>query len=383
MHKVYARGEGLFDNLFTWIQLFIDIFRDGLGDPLSLEVLLPHSGLEREKIIKEIDAIALYHYKMKLAHETKVRRKFVRSQGEGKSDADAEDEAAALLVNGIVDELSLGELAQGQAEELDAEFTSSSEESDSDDSEDEDDTDSDDYETASGNDSAESSRTQEDRPPIPPPKPISRASTLPASPLSSPSQVALSRDGAHRHPGHHHHHHHDPQNQDRRGRDEARASPKEGQSGLQRLRSRSRSISALKSMFTSKSASDAPPVPPLPPNQDQLPYTPRTPTMTTTPASPSSPASSHSQALSPQVRARAQSTLQSPSPLSARSSQESQRRRPIRASPASGTSKKRKPKSAFDLKQPELQEIPNLLPLFIELVSDNFLEESRRLNFST
>ncbi|KZT05522.1 uncharacterized protein LAESUDRAFT_726785 [Laetiporus sulphureus 93-53] len=125
VHKVHSKGEGLFTNLMRWIERFLTLMRDGLGDRVSMEFLLPHIGGEREEIVKEIDAVALYHYKLKVAYEDKVRRRFGRTQG--MNDADAEDEVAAEMVNGVMKDLSFGELVQGEADDLAAEDTDSDE----------------------------------------------------------------------------------------------------------------------------------------------------------------------------------------------------------------------------------------------------------------
>ncbi|KAF9009065.1 hypothetical protein BDQ17DRAFT_1539434 [Cyathus striatus] len=125
VHKVHSKGEGLFDSLMHWIELFLTVIREGLGDPISLEALLPHTGKERSDILQEVDKVALYHYKMKVMYEDKLRRRFGRAQGNGKrpTDADAEDEATQALVNGVVGEISFGELVQGDAFDVAAEDT--------------------------------------------------------------------------------------------------------------------------------------------------------------------------------------------------------------------------------------------------------------------
>ncbi len=129
VHKVHSKGEGLFDSLMRWIEQFLTLMRDGLGDRVSLEFLLPHTGQERLDIMKEVDAVARYHYSMKVAYEAKVRRRFGRTQGH--SDADAEDEEAAAMVNGVVRDLSFGELVKGDADELAAQDTDEEEDSSS------------------------------------------------------------------------------------------------------------------------------------------------------------------------------------------------------------------------------------------------------------
>ncbi|KAI0092424.1 hypothetical protein BDY19DRAFT_924281 [Irpex rosettiformis] len=143
VHKVHSKGEGLFDSLMQWIERFLTLMREGLGEPISLEFLLPHTGQERQDIMQEVDAVARYHYLLKVAYEDKVRRRFGRSQGQ--SEADAEDEAAAEMVNGIVSDLSFGDLVKGDADELAAEADDDEEDSDSDsESDDEEDSDEDD-----------------------------------------------------------------------------------------------------------------------------------------------------------------------------------------------------------------------------------------------
>lgn len=119
VHKVHSKGEGLFGSLMRWIELYLTLIREGLGQPISLEFLLPHTGKERADILREVDEIARYHYKLKLAHEAKLRRRFVRTQGH--QDADAEDEATAALVNDVVQDLSFNELMRGEADDYAAE----------------------------------------------------------------------------------------------------------------------------------------------------------------------------------------------------------------------------------------------------------------------
>jgi hypothetical protein len=162
VYKVHSRGGTLFDNLMKWIELFLTIVRDGIGDKTSVEFLLPHVGEEREAIMKEIDEVAIYHYKLKLAHEDKLRRRFGRTQKQG--DADAEDEAAAALVQGVVNDISFGDLIDGDAEDLAAEASASDDSSDyssSDEHDSDEESDDDDSEQSNG----------ADKPPSPPPKP--------------------------------------------------------------------------------------------------------------------------------------------------------------------------------------------------------------------
>ena len=217
VHKVHSKGEGLFESLMRWIELFLTLMRDGVGDRISLEFLLPHTGPEREDIIREVDAVALYHYKLKVAYEAKLRKRFGRTQG--MNDADAEDEATAQLVNGVVRDLSFGDVVEGDADDLAAqedadEDDDSSDEyesgsgTSSDDSEDEDSDDDDDdaSEGSSGGSETERDGTPHpDRarnssqrlPPAPPPPAHSRSHTIAhppsrrrhPSPSPSPSQA--------------------------------------------------------------------------------------------------------------------------------------------------------------------------------------------------
>ncbi|OCB84820.1 hypothetical protein A7U60_g8040 [Sanghuangporus baumii] len=314
VHKVHSKGEGLFDSLMKWIQLFISVFRDGFGEKISLEFLLPYSGPERVALMKEVDEVAVYHYKLKLAHEEKLRRRFGRAQGQ--SEADAEDEFAQQLVDGVVHDLSFGELVRGDVEEMGAAM--SDVDNSSDDSDDSDDFDEED-ETSSEETTTESESTPEDAPPVPPPKPISRSSTYDHSPQSESYSHQLVQPRPDTLSPHHSHHSSYPQ--DQRGRVSEQGSP------VRKVRSRS-SIGSLKSMFSRSGPNpDAPPVPPLP---SYLP-----------------------QSLQPKPLP--------PSPLSAGTPGQPARRRtpPLRV---------RKRKGAMVLQPPELTEIPKLLPLFIEIM---------------
>lgn len=330
VHKVHSKGEGLFDSLMKWIQLYLTLVREGLGEKISLEYLLPHAGQDRVDVLKEVDEVALYHYKLKLAHEDKLRRRFGKTQGQ--SDADAEDEATQMLINGVVHDLSFGELLRGDVDEIAA---AESEEDESSEEEE----DSSEYETASESGSEEESSgdgaSRLQSPPPPPPKPISRSSTI-----SHPPQSPIVH--------HHSNRHTSVQNSVHRART-AHSHQERGRVDTQndsrtlRPRSRSRSISALKAVF-SKSSVDAPPVPPLP---GQF---------------PSSPLSKPLP----------------PSPLSGRSSQDSQAKSQRRRLPTPRPHRKRKDKNAFGLKQPDLKHIPNLLPVFVEIVSVYSLEANFR-----
>ncbi|KAG8937113.1 hypothetical protein FRC02_006313 [Tulasnella sp. 418] len=217
VHNVQSKGEGLFDSLMKWVELFITFVREGLGSQVSLEFMLPHTGKERGDIMKEVDAVALYHYKLKVAHEEKVRRKFGSGRGSGATQA--EQEAAQALVDGVVSELSFGELVEGDANEL-AEEDESDEDSDSSgeyytDSSEEETTESEDDENHTHHTSStsvfdetsprlkNSDNTHDDSPPPPPPKDVpSRHIRRQASATSTP--LPPSPHDA----GYHHHQHH-------------------------------------------------------------------------------------------------------------------------------------------------------------------------------
>ena len=151
-----------------WIELFLTLTRDGLGHPISLEFILPHAGEDRESIMKEIDEVALYHYKLKVAYEEKVRRRFGRA--EAQSLADQDDEAAQELVNGVVRELSFGELVKGDANDIAAE-------------ESDEETDSEEEEDTTEESSEESSASDTPPPPLP-----QRRPRLPNSPQHPPQR---------------------------------------------------------------------------------------------------------------------------------------------------------------------------------------------------
>ncbi|KAH7914336.1 hypothetical protein BJ138DRAFT_1144066 [Hygrophoropsis aurantiaca] len=158
VHKVHSKGEGLFESLMRWIELFLTVVREGLGDPISLEYILPHVGDERKNILAEVDAVTLYHYKLKVAYEDKVRRRFGKAQGH--HDADAEDEATQALVHDVVAEINFGELVHGDADALAAE-----------ESDDESDEDSSEYETDSSGSYEDESSEEGVEPNSTPPRP--------------------------------------------------------------------------------------------------------------------------------------------------------------------------------------------------------------------
>ncbi|KAF8076412.1 hypothetical protein FPV67DRAFT_1407785 [Lyophyllum atratum] len=331
VHKVHSKGENLFDGLMRWIELFLTIVREGLGPPLSLEFLLPHSGKPRDDILAEVDKVALYHYRLKVAYEGKIRRRFGRMQERGR-DVDIEDDAAQELVNGVVGEINFGELIQGDADDLAAEETDeSSDEYDDDDSTDLDSGSTEDSDEGDSGSSEESS-SEEERP--------SRSLSQPA-----PNHKALTSS----------------RSQTLKGSQPPLSFPP---SPAPLPRKRSLSLRGPKGLLSRRSE-DIPPVPALPP-------TPRgtTPDFASKPLppSPSSPSSSKLSHEPPSNHDRDSESgrgHESPSGQSRDS-----------------TPSRKKKKKAQSLKPPELQHIPQLLPLFIEMVR-RFLTLFRGLYIST
>ncbi|KAJ6485044.1 hypothetical protein C8R47DRAFT_980506 [Mycena vitilis] len=171
VHKVHSKGEGLFDSLMRWIELFLTVVREGLGDPVSLEFLLPHTGQERQDILMEVDKVATYHYKLKVLYEDKLRRRFGKVQANVmQNDADAEDEATKALVDGVAEEINFGELIQGDAVDLAAEETDEDDEESSDVESSGTDDDSESDEESTEESSEESAERKKTPRPIPPPE---------------------------------------------------------------------------------------------------------------------------------------------------------------------------------------------------------------------
>ncbi|KAF8897555.1 hypothetical protein BD779DRAFT_1491491 [Infundibulicybe gibba] len=307
VHKVHSKGEGLFDSLMRWIELFLTFVREGLGAPISLEFLLPHTGKERTDILAEVDRVALYHYKLKVLYEDKLRRRFGRAQGGqgAHNEADAEDDATQALVNGIVGEISFGELVQGEADDLAAEETDESEESSE-------------YESATDDDETSEESEEEssqESPPTPEKKRIRSASIF----VNAPPNIR---------------------------RDTAPPPPTPPIT-----RKHSFSLRVSRSMNFSKSQNnntpsparlshDVPPVPPLPAQSKSL-----------------HAALSKPLPPSPVDMMRAPTTPSMSSPLHQRPSP-----------PVSPPKAKPKPKKPETLSPPQLQHIPQLLPVFTEMM---------------
>ncbi|KAI9513207.1 hypothetical protein F5148DRAFT_281422 [Russula earlei] len=379
VHKVHTKGEGLFSGLMRWIELFLDVVREGLGEPISLEFILPHTGDERRGIMEEIDQVALYHYKLKVAHESKLRRRFGRA---GSAGTNGDDEATREIVNGFVRDVSFGDLmradmlAAEEEEESDDSYESSSEfESASGDSE-----------TGSEEESGENTsrpviqlrtapstpslpsaaaprRAQQQRS-FPSPQPSVPQSNLAFPPSSKSASPSPAPPLAH--------------------------SPSAASAGT-RLRKLSQTLRKTRSM-TFDSARQAlsktnnaeasapstppplPPVPPLPPSvarsRSTAPSKPLPP-----PPPPSPPAATRAPRARRQTQSSSTSTLQPPqNPANAETTQ---RRYAASPKPPRAQSSKKQGMQAppgSSLKPPALEKIPELLPLFVEMVRSTSLE---------
>ncbi|GAA6038123.1 hypothetical protein JCM8097_007558 [Rhodosporidiobolus ruineniae] len=127
VHQVHSKGEGLFDNLMAWIELFINFVRDGLPSPVSLDFLLPVGGKEREDVLSEVDALVEYHRKLKAAHHERMRKRLVKGE-ELDKDADAAFVAGVmqnLHIGGVMDDVNDVE-ADGSDEDVDDDAAGSS-----------------------------------------------------------------------------------------------------------------------------------------------------------------------------------------------------------------------------------------------------------------
>lgn len=111
VHQVHSKGAGLFDGLMRWIELFVNFVREGLPEPVSLEVLLPHSGAERAAILAEVDEIVEYHRRLKVAHHERMMRRVARGQEKGGGGAlDMAKEQDAAFVHGVMNNLHLAKV---------------------------------------------------------------------------------------------------------------------------------------------------------------------------------------------------------------------------------------------------------------------------------
>ncbi|KDN50935.1 hypothetical protein RSAG8_00564, partial [Rhizoctonia solani AG-8 WAC10335] len=223
VHKVHSKGEGLFDSLMKWIELFIGLMREGLGNPTSLEFILPHAGgEERAQIIREIDSVALYHYKLKLAHEDKIRKRFGRSANASASVEDQEEAAAQEFMADLARDMQFSDVIRGDAGEITAmESESGSSEYDSEETDETDSTEESD--SGSGTGTAESVADR-----VPPHSaPLSeREQTKGRASLDVPSPSKPSGHSGLRHARSFSHEHHSPARKDPTGgRISLRSSP--------------------------------------------------------------------------------------------------------------------------------------------------------------
>lgn len=99
VHRVHRKGEGLFDSIMDWVELFLTFAREGLPHDVDVECLLPYAGEERIAILKEVDSVAAYHYKLKLAYEEKVRRRFQKEGGTDEESALIDSVIAGLNID--------------------------------------------------------------------------------------------------------------------------------------------------------------------------------------------------------------------------------------------------------------------------------------------
>jgi hypothetical protein len=327
VHKVHSKGEGLFSSLMQWIEMFITVVREGLGDPLSLEFLLPHTGKERTDILSEVDKVAMHHYKLKVVYEDKLRRRFGNAQGQ-----QDEDEATKTLVNGVIGDINFGDLAGGDAWDIAAEET------DEDDGDDAGYTSSD-YLTGD-EDSIESRSTESGE-----------------TATSGASASAHSTPLAHPHPLRQSHHHKaaseatTPKTGDPRlhglSRNPTAAASTSSVTSVPALPARKRALSlrhmkSLTSLGSRKQNTEiVPPVPPMPKTPQSAPPIDPFPSSSSKPLLPSSS-----------------------QPVSTNSQNNSQQR------PNKVVEKKKRKKESL-IKPPELVHIPQLLPVFVELVSFN------------
>ena len=338
VHKVHSKGDELFDSLMKWIELFISIVREGLKEPISLEYLLPHTGKERDDIMAEVDKVALYHYKLKVLYENKLRRRFGRANGQSQADA---DEATQTLINGFVgDQINLGDLtndtidmAEVSEEEVTDEEESSSEESST-------------SESTGGEDESDESEPE-------------GSSYLNGKAMAvSPSSLSPS-------PSTRKTHDYDTNisSYQRSTPQVVRSSPLSAHPRPAVLRKKSFSLKKSKSMNFSMSnlsfsrgSDDAPPVPPVPPLLRSKTFYP--PVLSSKPL-PLDPAMDE--------------LLPSPPPPP-KDAPPVQQQPPQRNKPSLKTKSKKKPPQT--LKPPELEHIPKLLPVFAEIVSSQSISSA-------
>ena len=314
-----------------WIELFISIVREGLKEPISLEYLLPHTGKERDEIMAEVDKVALYHYKLKVLYENKLRRRFGRANGQSQADA---DEATQTLINGFVGEINLGDLTNDtvdMAEEVSNEEVTDEEESSSEESST--------SESTGGEDESDESENE--------------GSGYLNGKAVSPSSLSPSPSTSKKHG-----YDTNSSSYQRSTPQVHRSSPLSAHPRPAVLRKKSFSLKKSKSMnfsmsklSLSRGSNDAPPVPPVPPLLRSKTFYPPVPSSKPLPLDPAM-----------------DELLPSPSPPPKDAPPVQQQQPPQRNKPSLKTKSKKKPPQT--LKPPELEHIPKLLPVFAEIVSN-------------
>lgn len=357
VHKVHSKGEGLFTGLMRWIELFLDIVREGLGEPISLEFILPHTGDERRDVMKEIDEVALHHYKLKIAYESKLRRRF------GRAGADiGDDEKSQEIVGGLVRDVSLGDFMKGGMLDVAAEEEESSDDSEEFSSDYE--SDVDDGETGSEESSDSSSRpsvqlrTSPSTPSLPKHTP---RHTQESFPPSQPLKLAVPPPAE------------SPTSQ-RPARTPTVASPSSTGTRLRKLsmtlrKSRSMTFNASRPSPSNNTEAPRPPVPPVPSLSQSVLSQPvaqsRSAALLTASRSKQLPAlPHHTQSSSPP------SASPSRRPVSNAHPRASEKRHPRQNLPQA-PKQQSKPATGAP-KPPELKKIAELLPIFVEMVCRKF-----------
>ena len=368
VHKVHSKGEGLFTGLMRWVELFLDIVREGLGEPISLEFILPHTGDERKDTIKEIDEVALHHYKLKIAYESKVRRRFGRAGGAG---TDGDDENAREIMGGLVGDANLGDLMKGGMLDVAAEEEESSDDSEEFSSDYESDTD--DGETGSEESCESSSRppAQLRTSPSTPSLPNATPRRAPESfPPSQPSKLAVPLPAKSTSPS--------PSSQ-HLARAPSEASPSSTGSRLRKLsltlrKSRSMTFGATRtSQSNNAEAPPPPPVPPVPSLSQSVAQSRSAAPLTGSRSKqlPVLPNAQSSSASASPSRRQVRPTPTPPHPPNAHA-RASQKRYPSQNLPQAPKPKRQSKPAPGGLKPPELKKIAELLPIFVEMVCRNF-----------
>ncbi|KAG8218452.1 hypothetical protein J3R82DRAFT_4080 [Butyriboletus roseoflavus] len=321
VHKVHSKGQGLFDNLMKWIERFLTAIREGIGassldvegNKIVLETVLPAGGEERAKIMEEVDKVMRWHYLNKIAHEEKLRSRFRRAQKGTEMDADAEDEAAQVLINGVAGEFDFGDLVRANAAELAAEESDEDDDSDDDDYGDDDNSDEDTSEYETDSDEAEENMA-----------PMHNNLQIP-SVCSSTTRLPPSRVGT--------------------TEVAARSTLPETPPQLLAPRPRSLSLRSTKSMKPLgklHSTVDAPPAPPVPAHFDK--------SLPPPPPGPSLPRRRSTEHLTASPERNPGGDPHLPPPSSQRPPH------------------KPRKKAAATTQPPELRHIPTLLPIFVEMM---------------